>query len=74
MYIVQVEIPEIVEDLTEPFLFTDRTEGTNFVNHLRDLYGLDVNLGELDIDTYDSAIERMVEVFGPSDEEKVPRW
>ena len=50
------------------FLFTDEHEAEQFRDHLRDLYELDVNIGLQSIDTYDSAIERMVEVFGPSPE------
>ena len=53
----------------EVFLFTDEHEAEQFRDHLRDLYELpDVTIDLQSIDTYDSAIERMVEVFGPSPE------
>ena len=74
MFIIQVEVSLIVEGLrdypvTEPFIFNDIKEAEKFRDHLRDLYALDiVDISVLDFDTYDTAIERMVEVFGPSDD------
>lgn len=62
-------LPETNIDTIETYEFTDRNEAEKFRDHLRDLYGLDVNLGIKDIYTYDEAIAALVEAYGPSRED-----
>jgi hypothetical protein len=50
-----------------PFIFTDKKEATEFLNHVTIYYKefrpIYLSLG---IDTYDSAIQSLVEAVGPS--------
>jgi hypothetical protein len=52
------------------FTFVDRGEANQFTEHVNDLYGIATTMTIPDtiIDTYDSAIEALVEAIGPSQE------
>jgi hypothetical protein len=57
--------------LDEPlvFVFDDHEQAIEFQDHIRDLYEIpNVNVMESTIDTYDTAIQAVVEAIGPSDE------
>jgi len=70
VYVVRVPsdgFDENDEDLI--FVFTDEDKAQQFAHHVRELYGIgDVTTFASSIDTYDSAIEALVEAVGPSDD------
>lgn len=71
MWLIRVDLTELPQpeiDAIEIFHFASLTEANSFNDHLRDLYGLDTNIESVDIETYDQAIERFVQLAGPSPE------
>lgn len=62
------ELPQPEIDSTESFIFADEEEAIKFRDHLRELYGLDVNYTLEFAHTYDTAIQQFVELAGPSSE------
>ena len=67
IHVVEVTLLEGGDPIEEVFLFEDPAEAMKFVDHMQDLYNKHATFytdGTLD---YDKAIERVVEMIGPSD-------